>query len=356
MREENAMAQPMVSIILPVYNAKNHIARCIESIRAQTFTDFELILINDGSSDDVSLPVCQMYAKVDPRILLVDKANSGVSNTRNIGIRFAAGKYLQFVDSDDYLEPDYTENLVRCAEQNRADLVIAHYYMLIPQGGASLLREKSLEWAEKNAPAFAEKMRAKDELPPEVRCCGFLEEGAMDKDAFALHLMDKPASFYYGVMWNKLYRRDLILEHDVRCNADITWSEDFLFNLNYIRWAERFYATVRPGYYYVQNPTSLVHTKIFDVGEMLSTKAMLFGYYKKLYEHLGLYEENRLAVYKYLVDMAESTQPSNPLVQSISDGLEAAKDALLEQEEDALTEPVQGEAGDQPDSEKRRSL
>ena len=328
------MAQPMVSIILPVYNAKNHIARCIESIRAQTFPDFELILINDGSSDSVSLPVCQMYAKVDPRILLVDKANSGVSNTRNVGIGLAAGKYLQFVDSDDYLAPDYTETLVRCAEAHAADLVIACYNMVIPQGGASALREKSIEWIEKAAPAFAEKMREKDEQPPEVRTCGFLAEGEMDSDTFALHLMDKPASFYYGVMWNKLYRRDLILAHGIRCDTDISWSEDFLFNLNYIRWAERFFATEKAGYYYVQNPASLVHTKALDVGGMLATKAMLFRYYKDLYEHLGLYEENRLAIHKYLVDVAESTQPTSPLTKSLTEGIEAVKDALLESGDD----------------------
>lgn len=318
---------PLVSIILPVYNAKKHIARCIESIRAQTFTDFELIILNDGSSDNVSLPVCQMYAQVDSRILLVDKENSGVSNTRNLGIRLAAGKYLQFVDSDDYLAPDYTETLVRCAEEHRADLVIAHYNLVIPRGGASNLRERGIQWTEKNVPAFAEKMRARDELPPEVRKGGILPEGEMDTEAFALHLMDKPASFYYGVMWNKLYRRDLILAHDIRCNADLSWSEDFLFNLNYIRWAERFYSTEAAGYYYVQNPESLVHTKVLDLPDMLATKAMLFGYYKELYEHLGLYEENKLMIYKYLVDISESTAPTSPLKKTIAEGMDTLREA-----------------------------
>lgn len=319
---------PLVSIILPVYNAKDHLARCIESIRAQTFRDFELILINDGSNDDVSLPICQMYQKVDPRILLVDKANAGVSRARNRGIELAAGKYLQFVDSDDYIAPDYTAHLVECAEKTQADLVIAYYYMVIPRGGASALREKGIVWAEKAAPAFAEKMRAKDELPPEVRASGYLAEGAMDKQTFALHLMDQPASFYYGVMWNKLYRRDLVIEHEIRCNPDISWSEDFLFNLSYIRWAERFYATERPGYYYVQNPNSLVHTMALDLPEMLSGKVMLFNYYRDLYEQLGLYEENKLMIAKYLVGVAESTAPTNPLVKSLGESVEAVREAL----------------------------
>ena len=135
--------QPLVSIILPVYNAQNHIARCIESIRAQTYRNFQLIILNDGSRD-VSLPVCEMYRKVDSRILLVDKDNSGVSDTRNLGLRLAEGEYVQFVDSDDYLDPGYTESLVRAAEENRADLVIAPYQMVIPRSEAPArrLREK----------------------------------------------------------------------------------------------------------------------------------------------------------------------------------------------------------------------
>ncbi len=321
---------PLVSIILPVYNAKLHIARCIQSILAQTFTDFELIIVNDGSSDNVTLPVCQMYANVDSRIRLVDKPNEGVSRTRNIGIEQAAGRYLQFVDSDDYLAPNYTETLVKAAQHSNADLVIAHYYMVIPKGGASAFRERSIQWAERSeiplAQKFADKMRELDEQEPEVRKNGFLSSGVLDKKQFATALMENPASFYYGVMWNKLYRRDIILQHDIRCDTDISWSEDFLFNLNYIRWAERFCAIEDAGYYYLQNPSSLVHTQTMDLPEMMSMKAMLFSYYKDLFEDLGLYEENKLAVAKYLISVAESTQPTSPLSELFSE----VKTAFLE--------------------------
>ena len=76
--------QPLVSIIVPIYNAQDHIARCVESIRRQTYQNLEILLLNDGSQD-VSLEVCKMYANVDPRIVLIDKANSGVAATRNMG-------------------------------------------------------------------------------------------------------------------------------------------------------------------------------------------------------------------------------------------------------------------------------
>ena len=109
------MEQPLVSVIVPVYNAGEHIARCIESIRRQSYQNLEIIIVNDGSKD-VSLHVCEMYARVDKRILLIDKANSGVSATRNLAMEMAKGKYLQFADSDDYLAPDATRLMVEALE------------------------------------------------------------------------------------------------------------------------------------------------------------------------------------------------------------------------------------------------
>ena len=118
-----------------MYNAASHIARCIESIRRQTYQNIEIIILNDGSKDQ-SLPVCEEFRQKDPRILLVDKANSGVSDTRNLGLKLASGKYVEFVDSDDYLDPDFTERLVAAAEENEADFVIAPYKMVIPAGAS----------------------------------------------------------------------------------------------------------------------------------------------------------------------------------------------------------------------------
>ena len=123
--------KPLVSVIVPIYNAKDHIARCVESIRRQTYENLEILLLNDGS-EDVSLPVCQMFARVDKRITLIDKANSGVAATRNLGLRCATGEYLQFVDADDTLLPNATELLVDRAQRFAADLVIAHYNRITP--------------------------------------------------------------------------------------------------------------------------------------------------------------------------------------------------------------------------------
>ena len=220
------MKQPLVSIILPVYNAQSHLARCLSSICAQTYQNLEIIVLNDGSKDQ-SLPVCEEFRKKDPRIILVDKANSGVSDTRNLGLKLATGEYIQFVDSDDYIDPDYTGHLVAAAEEHHADLVIAPYKMVIPAGASK--PEQVLE-------------KLEDELgvmtvarPPEVREYGFLPAGVYDKDHFALRLMDKPASYFYSVLWNKLYRRILLTGNDICFTSEVRWAEDLVFNMQYIQ-------------------------------------------------------------------------------------------------------------------------
>ena len=303
------MNQPLVSIILPVYNAQNHLARCVGSICAQTYRNIEIIILNDGSKDQ-SLPVCEEFRQKDPRILLVDKANSGVSDTRNLGLKLASGKYVEFVDSDDYLDPDFTERLVAAAEENEADFVIAPYKMVIPAGASK--PEQVLD-------------KIQDELgvmsvarPPEVREYGFLPAGVYDKDTFALRLMDKPASYFYSVLWNKLYRRDILTGNDIQFVSEMRWAEDLVFNLRYIQYAERFVAIDKPGYYYVQNPQSICHTQI-NAATIVQNKLQVFRYYKDLYTRLGIYEEVRPQLYKFLVDIAESTYPSSPFKKAIDE-------------------------------------
>ena len=303
------MNQPLVSIILPVYNAQSHLARCVGSICAQTYQNIEIIILNDGSKDQ-SLPVCEEFRQKDSRILLVDKANSGVSDTRNLGLKLASGKYVEFVDSDDYLDPDFTERLVAAAEENEADFVIAPYKMVIPAGASK--PEQVLD-------------KIQDELgvmsvarPPEVREYGFLPAGVYDKDTFALRLMDKPASYFYSVLWNKLYRRDILTGNDIQFVSEMRWAEDLVFNLRYIQYAERFVAIDKPGYYYVQNPQSICHTQI-NAATIVQNKLQVFRYYKDLYTRLGMYEEVRPQLYKFLVDIAESTYPSGPFKKAIDE-------------------------------------
>ena len=289
------MQKPLVSVIVPIYNAQNNIVRCVESIRRQTYENLEILLLNDGSKD-VSYPVCEMLSKADARIVLIDKENSGVSATRNLGMRMARGKYLQFVDADDTLEPFATELLVQRAEDNNADLVIAAYNRIVPYKPK---KEAKLD------PLLPNKKKQLTEQLAKFQTFGFLPMGFMTKEEFACGLMQEPASFYYGVMWNKLYRADLVRAHtDVRCSEEMTWSEDLYFNLTYIRYAERFFALTTPIYNYYDNPGSAVH--LTKVRTAITARTALFSYYKKLYEQLGLYEENKLQIFKYLISSSET--------------------------------------------------
>ena len=244
------------------------------------------------------------------RILLVDKANSGVSDTRNLGLKLVGGKYVQFVDSDDYIAPDYTARLVEAAEKTGADLVISPYTMVIPAGASK--PEQVLE-------------KLQDDLgvmhvarPPENREYGFLPEGVYDKDTFARRLMDKPASYFYSVLWNKLYRRDILTRHDIRFTSEMRWAEDLVFNMQYIQYAEVFASIPQPGYYYVQNPQSICHTQIKPAA-LVQNKLQVFHYYKDLYTRLGMYEQVRPQLYKFLIDIAESTYPSGPFKKVIDE-------------------------------------
>lgn len=112
-----------ISVIVPVYNTEKYLSRCIESILVQTYTDFELILINDGSPDNCA-QIIEEYAQKDSRIITIHQHNQGLSAARNAGIDIAKGKYITFIDSDDYVYSEYLEQLVSVAERNNADISI----------------------------------------------------------------------------------------------------------------------------------------------------------------------------------------------------------------------------------------
>lgn len=261
------MEQPLVSLIVPVYNTAPLLGRCIDSARRQRYPNLEILLINDGSTDS-SLEICRMYARVDSRIIVVDRSNCGVSATRNHAIGLARGKYLQFLDSDDWIDCNATRLLVERAEETGADLIISHYCRVDGE---------------------------------KVTVHGFLQRsGILDKHCFAQRLMDEPASFYYGVMWNKLYRREIVQEHGIRCNENLNWCEDFLFNLEYIRYADTFCALQTPIYYYFKNPKSLTATTLNPLNT-LQTRLGLFSYYKAFYQSIGLYDQYKVQIHKYLI-------------------------------------------------------
>ena len=265
--------RPMVSIIVPVYNAEQYLRRCVDSILNQEYTDFEVFLVNDGSTDS-SGDICEEYGNKDTRVNVIQKENTGVSDSRNLALDRARGKYLQFLDSDDWITPDATRLFVRAAEEYGCDMVISDFYRVV-----------------------GERLSPKGDIE---------EEGVLTREEFAAHMMENPADFYYGVLWNKLYRRDLVEEHSLRMDTNINWCEDFMFNLEYIRYAKVFYALHAPIYYYVKRKGSLASQGI-NISKTVKMKLNVFEYYNNFYKHVleeEDYEKNRLQVYRFFIDAA----------------------------------------------------
>lgn len=122
-----------ISVIIPVYKAELYIEACVSSILAQTYSDFELILVDDGSPDRSGL-ICDELAKTDPRIQVIHKENGGAATARNAGLDSATGDYIAFVDGDDLIHPQYLEFLLRLLEQNNADFSMCHYDFFEDEG------------------------------------------------------------------------------------------------------------------------------------------------------------------------------------------------------------------------------
>ena len=120
------MSKPAISVIIPVYNAQEGLGQCIDSLLDQTFSDYEIIILNDGSTDN-SLEVIQNYASKNDSIRVIDKENEGVAKTRNRGIVLAKGEYIVFIDNDDFIAPDYLECFYKAIEKEKLDIVIGGY-------------------------------------------------------------------------------------------------------------------------------------------------------------------------------------------------------------------------------------
>ena len=118
--------KPKISIIIPVYNAEKYISRCLDSVITQDYTNLEIICINDGSKDK-SLAILQDYAQKDSRIIVISQSNQGAASARNYGLSVATGKYISFIDADDWVRADYLESLYKLQKSESADMVICEY-------------------------------------------------------------------------------------------------------------------------------------------------------------------------------------------------------------------------------------
>ncbi len=218
--------KPSISIIVAVYNIEKYIKACLESISHQHFRDFEVIVVDDGSTDR-SGEICDDYARLDNRFRIIHQMNKGLSQARNVGIEAALGRYIAFVDGDDRIHPQLYEFLYTAAQRSCADITMADYVMT-----ADLKYEEPVYSKE-----FKQDLYTTDAALRQLAAC------TMD------------ARFH--VVWNKLYSRDLIGEHRFRDLA----SEDSDFNMGLYLQIDKIAHVPLSLVYYTQRNDSLSNDK-----------------------------------------------------------------------------------------------
>ena len=215
--------EELISVIVPVYNGEKYLPKCMEHLLGQTWQDFEIILVDDGSKDG-SGALCDGYAAADPRVRVIHQENQGVSRARNAGLDGATGKYVAFVDADDYVELDYLERLHRNLLENGADIASCDYQEVIQADVRGT-----------NIPFVAENRLITDKA-------AYFEDMVTAREA------------YWSTITAKLFRRDLI--GDTRFNAPFRYGEDHVFLFDIFSKAPRVHQDTYQGYYYVRNESS----------------------------------------------------------------------------------------------------
>lgn len=219
----------MISTIIPVYNASQHLSRCISSVLNQTYSDLEILLIDDGSTDGSS-DICNHYATEDHRIRVVHSDNNGVSMARNIGLSIAHGEYISFIDSDDWINPHYFELLHNALENGNYDMAMCHYCKV---------------W---NKDFYSNIFEIKD-ISTDVITNNCLYEMllATPIDTY------RSSSIPYDVIWGKLYKKDILKGLSFKK----IWMEDVEFNSRLYMRVEKAVVIQLPLYTWIQYPQSL---------------------------------------------------------------------------------------------------
>lgn len=216
---------PKISIITPVYNVENYISKCIESILKQTFTDFELILINDGSTDK-SLEICKKWSNKDIRIKLHDLPNGGVSAARNFGLDNAISDWICFIDSDDYIEKDYLNNFFK------AELT---YETIVYQG-------INLNFNDEYKIAFSKYANAHLNINDNTDII-------------------KQKILYDGCPYGKLYNKHIINRYNLRFNTNLSMHEDHVFVWTYLQHMKKIVLIEDMSYNYMRRGATTLSTK-----------------------------------------------------------------------------------------------
>lgn len=252
----------LISVIIPVFNVEEYLGRCVESVAIQTYKNIEIILVDDGSTDACP-QICETYAKKDDRIRVIHKKNEGLSSARNVGLDISQGKYIFFVDSDDFIAPHMFEILMNRIKYYNADVAICEFIRVDTKGqivGKSIISHKEEVWS--------------------------------GRELLAKNILEKKNQ--YVVAWNKLYKRDIFKE--LRFPVGKIHEDEFVFH----KICDKCDLVVITGeelYFYTQRKDSIMlsgnYEKRIDVLDAYVDRSLYMRQIKNLEMEKAYYETLR---------------------------------------------------------------
>ena len=254
-----------ISIIVPVYNVEKYLSCCIKSIVSQTYADFELILVDDGSTDN-SGKMCDEWSKKDNRIIVIHKENGGVASARNTGLDIAKGKYITFVDSDDWIEQHFLEDAIKECKKYKLDIFLSGY------------TRNNLNNIQKNIHTFDASLSENEYI--ELLCCSYISS-----------------------VWGNLIRKTFIgyLRFD-----DMCFGEDLTFMFDILKKSPKLYAVPKAYYNYRNTENSLTKTTSFNkLNDIVKTYKYLLDFSKELNLKSSFYKHIQC---RYLIDLYSTQQ------------------------------------------------
>lgn len=233
--EVKYLSNVTISILMPVYNSQEYLKNTVQGVINQSYKEWELILVDDGSKDN-SKNICIELQKIDNRIRFVNKENTGVSDTRNIALDNAKGKYIAFIDSDDSVHKDYLKILLSSIEKSNGQLAVC---------------------------GFKERKISTNGQIEELSRVFYPKEVIATEDMKDL-IMDFGNSGLLNPLWNKLYSRKIIEENNIRFKEEVETGEDFIFNLQYFRKINNICFSKGELYYYIRRNNNSITYQYID--------------------------------------------------------------------------------------------
>ena len=294
--------EKIISIIIPVYKVEPYLKKCIESVIKQTYPYLQIILVDDGSPDNCG-KICDEYASKDNRIEVIHTKNGGLSSARNIGISKAKGKYIGFVDSDDYISNDMYEYMYNLIEKNKADVCICNFY--------NIINDKNIIKNEDNGIEELNKMQILKEI-----------------------LLDKKIQSY---AWNELYKRELFNEISYPIGKKY---EDIGTTFYILEKCNKIIVSGKPKYYYLNRPDSIVNNNteqtILDYTDLIMER---YDYIDKKYRELKCYNDyylTKILITAY-IDMNSLSNVSQELKQRVKDLFKKVQKIINENDEKVMS-------------------